>query len=66
MDVKDISGGPRGVILPFVQNGTVDETKLFGASSLYAIDEYYTRRIRGFQSVEEYLYWSSSGRLIHQ
>ena len=39
--------------------GKFDEEKIFGATSLITLDEYYSRRHAGFPSLQEYYVWAS-------
>ncbi|CAD5205629.1 unnamed protein product [Bursaphelenchus okinawaensis] len=41
------------VVAPHVKTGVVDEQRLFSATSVLGLDEHYTRRILGYNSVEE-------------
>ncbi|VDN58090.1 unnamed protein product [Dracunculus medinensis] len=41
-------------VLPHVLDGTIDEQRLWSATSIVALDESYSRRILGYSSVEEF------------
>ncbi|GAB1603608.1 monoacylglycerol lipase ABHD2-like [Argonauta hians] len=40
--------------------GALDEHRIFNSPTLLEIDEYYSRRVAGFTSVQEYYRWCSS------
>ncbi|VDP29284.1 unnamed protein product [Soboliphyme baturini] len=54
------------VVLPHVASGLVDEKKLWSSTNLLSLDDTYTRKVNGFNTVEEYYEFCSCRKLLSE